>query len=435
LSRRAPEFPDILRSPKFSVAENRPPYVIDVITPLFGGGVVAGENDPVTLIRVPAIRGHLRFWWRATRGASCKDVGDLAAREEAIWGSVRHPSPVTLTVTITAAGTEESSEKLLKEGKLGYALFPFQEDRRKSKPFAKFRRGVSFELSLRHPKALQRDAESGRPAVADMHKEVTSALWAWVNFGGIGARTRRGCGALFCGDLAPSSAGDIGSWFQKHGEEYELRAETNASWPILAYLPRTLDVVEKPQQAWNDAISLLQAFRQGEGVGRNPGNGGHPGRSWWPEADSLRALYPGQGDPRHNKSITLEDPARHPAFPRALFGLPIVFHFKGEAIEDELYPDLPGENQSTRMSSPLVLRPLGIGSKSQALAMVLRLKAPPPERLRLKKLTASPPLGPESMERKDLAEYDNSPLKSKGSAVDAFMAFAAKRGFKKAKLS
>lgn len=37
-------------------------YAIEVITPLFGGGVEAGKNDPITLIRPSSIRGHLRFW-------------------------------------------------------------------------------------------------------------------------------------------------------------------------------------------------------------------------------------------------------------------------------------------------------------------------------------------------------------------------------------
>ena len=40
----------------------------ELITPLFGGGVNPGEADPVTIIRGTAIRGHLRFWWRACRG-------------------------------------------------------------------------------------------------------------------------------------------------------------------------------------------------------------------------------------------------------------------------------------------------------------------------------------------------------------------------------
>lgn len=58
-------------------------YTIEVITPLFGGGVEVGVNDPVTLICPSSIRGLLRFWWRATlgaRGTATATKGSLAGR-------------------------------------------------------------------------------------------------------------------------------------------------------------------------------------------------------------------------------------------------------------------------------------------------------------------------------------------------------------------
>lgn len=38
---------------------------IEVVTPIYGGGVETRKIDGVNTIRVPTIRGHLRFWWRA----------------------------------------------------------------------------------------------------------------------------------------------------------------------------------------------------------------------------------------------------------------------------------------------------------------------------------------------------------------------------------
>ncbi|KPL80188.1 type III-B CRISPR module RAMP protein Cmr1 [Herpetosiphon geysericola] len=67
-----------------------------LITPLFGGGVEAGLNDPLTPIRASGIRGQLRFWWRAIRGGGYSSVDDLRAKEAEIWGS---------------AGTSSTSEK------------------------------------------------------------------------------------------------------------------------------------------------------------------------------------------------------------------------------------------------------------------------------------------------------------------------------------
>lgn len=59
-----------------------------LITPLFGGGVEPGEADPVTVVRASEIRGHLRFWWRATRGGQFGgDLAKMKLAEDILWGS------------------------------------------------------------------------------------------------------------------------------------------------------------------------------------------------------------------------------------------------------------------------------------------------------------------------------------------------------------
>jgi len=56
-------------------------YTVRVITPILSGGSEPMHNDIATLIRGPSVRGHLRFWWRATRGAVFSAVADLRKRE------------------------------------------------------------------------------------------------------------------------------------------------------------------------------------------------------------------------------------------------------------------------------------------------------------------------------------------------------------------
>src|SRR5262249_52878064 len=102
MSRTIPNFPDI---PALQAGEQysnimTETYTITVMTPLFGGGVDAGINDPVTLIRPSSIRGHLRFWWRATRGARCNSVKELRQREGEIWGTPDNPSVIIIQVKI-----------------------------------------------------------------------------------------------------------------------------------------------------------------------------------------------------------------------------------------------------------------------------------------------------------------------------------------------
>ena len=53
-----------LASARSQADRHKQTYTIHVVTPMFGGGVEPGVNDPITPIRPTSIRGHLRFWWR-----------------------------------------------------------------------------------------------------------------------------------------------------------------------------------------------------------------------------------------------------------------------------------------------------------------------------------------------------------------------------------
>lgn len=70
-------------------------YRCRLLTPLYGGGVTAGEIDRQMPVRATAIRGQLRFWWRLLnrrRPAFCSDgqpdSGKLFAGERALWGGL-----------------------------------------------------------------------------------------------------------------------------------------------------------------------------------------------------------------------------------------------------------------------------------------------------------------------------------------------------------
>ena len=264
------------------------------------------------------------------------------------------------------------------------AMFPFQKDRQGTVTW-----DASFTLEVRFPSREEllrlRKSENERRKksklpllpeyVEDIALDVESALWAWVNFGGLGARTRRGCGALFCQGVSPTDNG-ISQWYREKLNAYDIMLPDSNSPREWATLPRELLVhaeIMPPQKAWNAVIELLRDFRQGT-AGRNRGNG----RSRWPEADSIRRIT-GQSDPRHRTSITTSKDA----FPKAEFGLPIIFQFKdnedpkkyrNHGRDDrrkneniQLFP-----KKSQRMASPIVLKPLLI-SETNALQMVIKL--------------------------------------------------------------
>jgi CRISPR-associated protein Cmr1 len=413
-------------------------YRISLITPLFGGGVEAATPDETLPIRGTSIRGHLQFWWRATWGARFASDKDLFTCHAEIWGTTDRPSPIEISVhdvtasqVLPCAGYEWNPNARHGQGGwrltwkppfagslLSYALFSFQGKQPASRHAVaeeeprKFIETASFVLRLRYPEALRQDVET--------------AVWAWVNFGGLGARTRRGCGALLCQELAPRDFGDLQRWFRGGS----VNGEENARyWPTMPTSMLVGSGLETPVDAWKKIIALLQSFRQGEGVARNRGTqSGRPGRSRYPEPETIRRVT-GQRPTQHPRLPHIPDDA----FPRAEFGLPIVFHFQGQAEPPDtvLYPlSAPEGNARERMASPLILKPLAVAN-GKAVPLILRLNTPPLTGVVLKQGSNSLDLPETTVVRASrLAAYPDSPIarSASGSAVEAFLVHARNSG-------
>ncbi|MBI2806670.1 MAG: type III-B CRISPR module RAMP protein Cmr1 [Planctomycetes bacterium] len=82
---RAEDIPDCPPKPTPGRTGERS-YDIELITPMFGGGVSTRVNDPSFPIRPTSIRGQLQFWWRATVGAQYATRQELRAAQSAVWG-------------------------------------------------------------------------------------------------------------------------------------------------------------------------------------------------------------------------------------------------------------------------------------------------------------------------------------------------------------
>ncbi|KGQ21371.1 type III-B CRISPR module RAMP protein Cmr1 [Thermus filiformis] len=311
-----------------------------LLTPLFGGGVEPKKADPVSVVRATEVRGQLRFWWRAVRGwRSGGRLEELWKLEAQIFGSAGEggASPLWVAVETLEEGREVEIKEIKEKGRVvqWYLGFPLRD----GKVWSPVREGVCFRLRLRFPEALK--------------EEVEAALWAWQTFGGLGARTRRGFGALAL-EGAPSPD-------EKEVREGLKRYSQEGGWPpdVPHLTPGSLvRVVNLP---WRALAERYQAFRQD----RNPGQGNQPGRSRWPEPDEVRRLQN-----RHAQ----KHPPCHPVrkFPRGQFGLPIIFHFKdGGDPEDAT---LQGQ-EADRLASPLLFRPLDEG---RCLVAVLEAPRVPP---------------------------------------------------------
>jgi len=183
-------------------------YQISLITPLFGGGAEPGKTDDDFPIRGTSIRGQLRFWWRAVIGYRLG--ARMWQREEEVFGSTEFPSPLDIRILEQPNLVQVDPTYGERYGPIAYALFSAVENEQQV-----MKEGGAFQLQLawanraeienRRKAQNARRRSDGKPrlpdTVDDIEPDVTAALRAWCAFGGIGARTRRGCGAIFCRDF------------------------------------------------------------------------------------------------------------------------------------------------------------------------------------------------------------------------------------------
>ena len=344
-----------------------------VITPLYGGGEETGKADSITVVRGTEVRGHLRFWWRATRGGAFDgDLQKMKQREEEIWGSSgekgKHgPSRISVRIVDWQKGNLiQKKEISTKQGKQqveiadpkspwSYVAFPLRKDEKK--PAGSVLMDVFFKLIVTYPN--------------DLTKDIEAALWAWETFGGIGARTRRGFGALQCteGEHSPLPAlQNVKEMIGNGLNEYVA----SGHWPVgVPHLKRDLrfKITAKKDvalSAWESVFSSLQKFRQQRYESKY-------GLSQWPEANAIRKLHEKDAKlPKETPNVVVVE-----RFPRAKFGLPIQFNMPHDKELPETL-SLQGrriENGKDkwydRLASPLILRPIACSDGAVGLAAIL----------------------------------------------------------------
>lgn len=357
MARRSPKMtapPPICRS------STRVRFSLDLcfITPVLGGGVEPHRHDPISPVRVPSIRGCLRWWWRALNPAGCTTLAELAAREGRVFGSANRAAGNSgdgdrrgVRIQVVGDLKPPVAVPLPPLGHwLSYGAFPL--------------RGVGREPdgSLWNFGAQEISIVVDVPSHAQ--DEVEAAALAWASFGGLGARTRRGFGAIAL------TNGTLGSF------DWDGRVrEQDVPWPHLRRSLPPLELRSKnAERAHETLLGGLKTFRQGNGVGRRPPrDGGFAGRSYWPEPDEIRRLSSRPGAPRHRTPVSTIA-----AFPRAAFGLPIEVKFKDDRDGDPEKSTIKPVGKD-RLASGLLLRPARDAS-GNFFARAIRVAHPPPPR-------------------------------------------------------
>ncbi|WP_394210520.1 type III-B CRISPR module RAMP protein Cmr1 [Psychrobacter piscatorii] len=347
----------------------------ELVTPMYGGGVKSVVVDEQMPIRTSSIRGQLRFWWRLLAKHKDGFLGNEVSNsspekirevEFALWGGMGSgddegtASQVFLRVSIQNRKPKIESWASYEPNRRGrdvlqpkdwaevpYALFPAQgrsERNPNEEPHALLREGFKWNIKVAFSSQLEESSIL----------QVWETIRWWSNFGGVGARTRRGLGS-----------------FKIYENDFFNSVVSIDEIKALGF-----NVAVKPSNnayaAWTTAIKSLQNFRQ-IGQGRND----YSSRSHWPEPDAIRH-YTGQSLPNHSVRKTQDN-----YFPRAAFGLPIIFKFKDGGSNDNQDPDVTTLKVNYRVSynetleferlmSPLILRPyLNERGSWQAIALLL----------------------------------------------------------------
>ncbi len=397
-----------------------------LITPMFGGGAREKRADGDMVVRGSAIRGQLRFWWRATQwGRFNGDLKNMKEKEGLLWGAAstpQHARPSRVSVEVRTTNNGVPKYAYVMRGRPGrkptvqaqpdiapsYVSFPLQPTREEinelkmGAPIHPVLDGVEFELSITYPET---NAE-----------EIQAALWAWEIFGGVGGRTRRGFGALrlLAIDGKPVELSSRSDVYSDIIAELRKHVKDGPSIDNVPRLSKNSKIAvsrasKDSKTAWNSLIEYLKKFRQA----RYPGTRS-PGRSKWPEPDEIRRLTD-SSSPRHSKRLSKIE-----KFPRAAFGLPIRFQFKDSRLGDPHPVTLEGTAEYVRFASPLILRPLVCKGGAVGLALILEGTdaARIPSGLRLKGAQDDPQVH-SLLTKKEAKQIE--PLAGNPDVLDAFL--------------
>ncbi|WP_411347756.1 type III-B CRISPR module RAMP protein Cmr1 [Paenibacillus sp. WLX2291] len=395
-------------------------YTITLTTPMFGGGVIAGQVDPVAPVRASSVRGHLRFWWRATRGAVYTNVAELAQREAEVFGHTANSSPFSIWVEHKDE-LAEIKPKIheYKNEILGIPpyLFQFTQDGKGTKWYGLEK--YAFILHIKwSPHFFEYDKQDDvehqwqlriKPQYIEQMKQwqcdLRAALWAWINFGGVGARTRKGCGSLYSESFSPSSEDcknkyKLQKWFNQQQKDFNvclLPAGEYRPWPTLRseFYTKFDSFSQRNRKIWNILIEDYKKFRQQRPItkqycSKKKRNINKFGRSYWPEADSIRAAFK-TAYWKHDRPTHYFSQSNTPviAYPRAELGMPINFEFRINDPEREpkdFVPQKQGKCEpdrtqlkpkgKERLASPLILKSLAF-SPDEGVALIAVLNHPP----------------------------------------------------------
>lgn len=324
----------------------------ELATPAFLAG--ADRNRPE--VRLPSLKGALRFWWRALQARHVQSLQALRAREDMLFGSAElGQSCVSMRLL---SPLELRSEQRLGQGTLVAQMFPRAQSGRGeprvhgllylgygvidtvSRTLSRACLQAPLEVRIRltwRPFRGKDIDDASRHTRDEARAELCQALQALGLLGGIGARSRRGFGSLVLRRLANEG----GSTWQAPASPETLRDAiaslyaSNSRAPAAARLPewtalspraRHLVLVPRRPNGPASALALLESLGREMVRFRSFGRDGKilDGEPARPYSRADHDLY--------KAALRGRLPDRHPE--RVVFGLPHNYDKKFHVVPE-----------------------------------------------------------------------------------------------------
>jgi len=147
-------------------------FTLRLVSPAF----IAGTDKAHPEMRAASIRGHLRYWYRAARGASIDNAQELFKQEGKAFGSTEEGNKFTLLVLPRQPDQEDRPPSV--------AMLPHKSSSRDRSETKALKADLVYDLSL--------ISRPGQP----VSKHIVPSMVIWSLLGGLGRRSRRMFGAI-----------------------------------------------------------------------------------------------------------------------------------------------------------------------------------------------------------------------------------------------
>lgn len=237
-------------------------YTLTFDTPAFLAGATQSDQGDCEL-RTATLRGQLRQWWRALY-AGFLTVEELRTLEAAVWGDTNQGSAIRLQLRVVERPTVNSyrhpPERESGVKYLAYGMNDGGNDRFRVDTDGEWQLAVATRAT-NVSYGVDETRQTFEISAEMIQEQFRSALWLLSQFGGVGAKGRKGFGSLKVrGSLAISALSDIEtvtkSMLEKINKVTAFDSERAESAAI--FHPKTS--VRSVEFTANNSIDALEKF-------------------------------------------------------------------------------------------------------------------------------------------------------------------------------